>query len=537
MKQIIPVISLLHESAATNSATRLFRDEPVLRWTLRRLGRVAGLASAKIVCWEDQSAAVDIARQVGSLATELSIPGPRRSVPEIDEVSAASRWSDGWRGGLLGTCAFDRGFHGPWLNELARSAAADGLLLIDPAAALIDPALITGLLDHAAGLPDLDLCFSQATPGLNGVLLSTTLLSKLATGRMYPGIMLTYRPDTPQHDPIADPACVPIPVPLARTSRRFSLDSQRQIDQLSAATAHLNGELIGTDAMGLLAAVDAHANAQIDRSVPRELVMELNTDRATVPIYWPGRRLSIARPPMTLERAKDIFRALAEFDDARLVLAGVGDPMLHPQVLEIIQAARDSSIAAITLETDFVDVPSERIAPLIESGVDIVSVHLPAARAATYAAVMGRDAFAEAVGNIRAFIELRGLRGAPLLVPTFVKCRQNQGEMEIWYDHWLRTLRAAVVRGPSDFAGLIEDVSPADMAGPRRRPCASLDRRLMVQSDGQFVSCEQDVLSRQSLGSTLEEASLALAAMRRDHRAGQWDKHPACAQCKQWHRL
>jgi hypothetical protein len=240
---------------------------------------------------------------------------------------------------------------------------------------------------------------------------------------------------------------------------------------------------------------------------------------------------------MTLEKAREIFAELGEVDDARLVLSGVGDPLLHPQALEIIAAARRCGVSAIALETDFVDIPAERIAALASSGVDVISVHIPAARAATYAAVMGRDAFAQVVGNVKLFIERRGLRGAPLLVPSFTKCRQNQGEMELWYDHWLRTLRAAVITAPSDFAGLIDDVSAAEMAGPRRRPCASLDRRMMVQSDGKSVSCEQDVTARQLLGTTLKEAWLAAGQMRRDHLAGQWDKHPACAHCKQWHRL
>src|SRR5438132_1523518 len=36
------VCSMIHEAAEQNSATRLFRGEPVLAWTLRRLERAAG---------------------------------------------------------------------------------------------------------------------------------------------------------------------------------------------------------------------------------------------------------------------------------------------------------------------------------------------------------------------------------------------------------------------------------------------------------------------------------------------------------------
>ena len=37
MKNVTAILSMLHEGAGPNSATRLFRSEPVLRWTLKRL--------------------------------------------------------------------------------------------------------------------------------------------------------------------------------------------------------------------------------------------------------------------------------------------------------------------------------------------------------------------------------------------------------------------------------------------------------------------------------------------------------------------
>jgi hypothetical protein len=532
VKNTIGILSMLHEPVGLSSATRLFRDEPVLNWTLRRLSASSELEKAIVICWEDQAEAVKTA---GVSSADISVRGPRRIVPEMEMVSAARRWADGWRGGLMGTCEFDRGFFGPWVSEIAAAHDAEGVVLVDPAAGLVDPQLIDDLLNHARTRPDVELCFSQAAPGLSGVLIRAPLLQRLATVKGHPGTLLVYRPDSARRDPIADPACASVPIPLARTSRRFTLDSRRQITRIAQATAHLNGQLASIDGMGLLSAVDQCDDAD---ALPREVVVELNTERATDPIYWPGKRLAIQREPMKLETLKRLLEELREWDDIRLVFGGVGDPLLHENVIQFIAAARSAGISAIAIETDFVGVPESRVTALAESAVDIVSVYLPAANVATYRAVMNVDAMAEAMNNMRLFLQRRQTRGngVPLLVPTFVKCRQNQAEMEGWYDHWLRTIHCAVVTGPSDFSGLIEDVSPAEMGGPRRRPCASLWRRLMVLSDGRVVSCEQDVTARQVMGTTLAEAQKNAAAMRRDHLAGQWLKHPACAACKQWHR-
>jgi hypothetical protein len=528
----IAILSMLHEPAGQCSATRQFRDEPVLNWTLRRLAASRELAGATILCWDDQADAV---KSAGVSSADLSVRGPRRILPELEMISASRKWADGWRGGLMGTCEFDRGFFAPWASEIAAARDAEGVVLVDPAAGLVDPQLIDDLLAHSQTRPDIELFFSQAAPGLSGVLIRTALLQRLATAKGHPGTLLAYRPDFPGRDPISEAACATIAVPLARTSRRFTLDSRRQITRLSLATAHLNGELPAIDALGLLSALDRTPAVE---DLPRDLVVELNTERATDPIFWPGKRLSIQRKPMDLATLQRFLQELSPWDDTRLVFAGVGDPLLHGELIEMIAAARSAGISAITLETDFVGVPESRVAALADSAVDIVSVILPAATVSTYRAVMNVDAMAEAMNNMRLFIQRRQARGhgVPLLAPTFVKCRQNQSEMEGWYDHWMRTLHCAVITGPSDFSGLIEDVSPADMAGPRRRPCASLWRRLMVLSDGRVVSCEEDVTARQVMGTNLIEAWKKAGDLRRDHTDGQWLKHPACAGCKLWHK-
>ena len=122
-----------------------------------------------MLCWEDQAEAV------APIAAELNVQYIARSarvcVPHLEAVAAARRWADGWRGGLLGTCEFDRGFHGPWIAEIAEKTGADAMLLVDPAAGLVDPVLIDGLIEHSEGRPEIDLCFSQAAPGLSGALL------------------------------------------------------------------------------------------------------------------------------------------------------------------------------------------------------------------------------------------------------------------------------------------------------------------------------------------------------------------------------
>jgi hypothetical protein len=532
--KVAAALSMIHERADRNSATRRFRGEPVLQWTLARLRQVESLSGICLMCWDDQvEAATPPAVQ---LEAELLVKTPRVSMPSIESIAAARRWSDGWRGGLLQTCDFDLGFHARWLLEVLERFNVDALLVVDPSAGLIDPQILRDVIAHAEGQAAVELCFTQAAPGLGGVLVKESILKRLAAVHTNPGKLLHYLPDQPTRDPIAGEACAAIPTRVARTLRRFKLDSDRQIETISRATLPLNGQLIRSSAEELVGRVES--TAVLD-AAPREVRLELTTRRAGRPIFSP----SVEREDMSVDLALTLIEQISTIDDVRLTLAGVGDPLLHPQAFDILAAARARGVEAVSIETDLVELSGNAIARLVDAAPDVVAVHLPAMTPQTYAAIMGRDGFAEALENLKLLIENRQSRhrGVPIVVPLFVKCRQNLGEMELWYDQWLRILGSAVIDGPSTFGGLIDDVGVADMSPPTRSACRRLSSRMTILSDGRVASCEEDVLGRQPAGDARVEPirdiwQRGMNALRQSHACGRWSDNPVCAACRQWHR-
>jgi hypothetical protein len=534
---VVAIMSMLHEPAESNSATRTFLGIPVLQATLGRLTVAARVGSAVVLCWDDQADAVGpIAERAGA---RLISKGPRIALSYLEAITAARRWTDGWRGGLLGTCGFDLGFHGPFVLEAAKDLGADGVLLIDPAAGLLDPALLDATIEHADAHPEPEIYFAPTPPGVCGPLLRMPLLERLAAARQHPGRLLHYSPDVISREPLAGDSCVPVPTPVARAAHRLSLDSDRQIARIAAAVEPLNGELAGAPAELL---VQRMRDANGPDPLPREVVLELNTARLSRPMFWPGRHLDIRRPDLPIKLARDLFKQLAALDDTRLTLAGVGDPLLASNVFDVIDAARAAGLA-VHLETDLLGRNLEVVRRLAGSAIDVVSVHLPAVRPETYAATMGTDGYRRALEHVHAFVAERAARGrgVPVLAPLFTKCRNNLAEMEAWYDQWLRAVGSAVIVGPSDFAGQIPDHAVADMAPPLRRPCARLASRMTILSDSRIVSCEQDVMGRQTLGRLGEDSietvwQQQFGMVREEHCKGQWQSRPLCAGCREWHR-
>jgi hypothetical protein len=521
-------MSLLHEGPSpANSAGRWFRDRSVLAWTLGRLRGATKVGRVVVLCWEDQAEAV------GAVAGEARVVAkPRAVIPQVEAVSAAQRWSDGWRGGLLATCGFDRGFHAPLVREAVGELGAEDLVvLVDPAAGLVDPALVDALIEHAGERPKYELFFTQAAPGVAGVVMRPALLERLAKTAGHPGRLLSYWPDLPGRDPITSEMCLAVPPAVVRTGQRLMLDSARQVARVSAATAGLNGELVESGAERLVGLMEAHAEPDAH---PREVVMELTTRRATRPIYSPAGHLELGRGDMTIEAVERVLSDLAGADDARLTLAGVGDPLLHPEFGRVMELIERAGVPAVHVETDLLEVSERAWAALAERRMDVLTVHLPAARTETYRQVMGVDGMAAALANLKRFLGMR--RMPPLVVPTFTKCRLNLAEMEPWYDHWLRVVGTAVIAGPSDFAGQIPDVGVADMSPPRRRACYRLSSRMTILSDGTIASCEQDVRGRQGQGHVMAEGVARSWRERFPVLRAEHERQPLCTTCKEWHR-
>ena len=455
-----------------------------------------------MLCWQDQAEAAQtiVASLLGGDGPPVTLlpHGARRAMPGLDAMTTAARWLDGWRGGLLQTTPHDAGYFAKSIAAVARAARAERVLLVDPSAALLDPGLNDALIARAVEKPGHDLYFTPAAPGLVGLLLSRRLVDGLAAAEgtpAHPGRYLHYRPESPCLDPIAADFCCHAPTRVARSLHDFRADCDEKTRWLEQVHAAL-GESASAGGFPSAEAAVLAADATTHPRPPRDVTLEVTTRRATRPIWLTTPQADLL--PHDLNRA---VASLADLktDDLRLTLGGRGDPLCVAGWAGVLDAARDAGVATTHVETDLLcDAATvARVAQL----ADVVSVHLPAVTAATYAAVMGVDGFETAKQNLARLIAA----GRALVVPTFVKCRANLAEMEAWYDAWLATAGSAVVRGPDAFGHAApEGVAAATMIRSER-----IGRELKILADGTLADAQNRPLGR--LGRTPYPRSLKAA--------------------------
>jgi hypothetical protein len=130
----------------------------------------------------------------------------------------------------------------------------------------------------------------------------------------------------------------------------------------------------------------------------------------------------------------------------------------------------------------------------------------------------------------------------PIVACSLTRCAANIGELEGFYDGWIRNAGGAIIRGYNDYCGLL----PADTLLPStpsiREPCRRLRTRLMLLADGTAALCAQDVRGTVKLGNWATESlreiwsGPALKRVQEAHARLELEPLPACQRCGEWSR-
>lgn len=119
----------------------------------------------------------------------------------------------------------------------------------------------------------------------------------------------------------------------------------------------------------------------------------------------------------------------ASLDVEQISLVGVGEPLLHDQIIDFVKRIGDAGIRSM-LTTNGLALTDEKLDGLIEAGLDILNVSVNAATEETYAAVNGPSKgafFATLVDRLK---RLGRLSNRPRLSLRFVVSRRTAPELD-----------------------------------------------------------------------------------------------------------
>jgi Fe-coproporphyrin III synthase len=134
---------------------------------------------------------------------------------------------------------------------------------------------------------------------------------------------------------------------------------------------------------------------------------------------------------MTLSTFQRLLESLNELPDlARVVFTGFGEPLTHPDILEMIRAMREHDLA-VTIGSNGLLLDAEVARELVRLGVDRLVVSMDGVKPETYANVRGAM-LSQVLDNIHTLNEVKRQLGSltPALGIEFVALRSNVAELE-----------------------------------------------------------------------------------------------------------
>ena len=176
--------------------------------------------------------------------------------------------------------------------------------------------------------------------------------------------------------------------------------------------------------------------------------------------------------------------------------------------------------------------------------IDILALLIDVPQRELYKEIMGIDHYEQVQKNIERVMKTieTHLLPTPLLAPTMIKTPETMELMDAFFDGWFNKVGWAVINGYSDYAGQIPNHAVNSMAGPKRKSCRQIYRRMTIFADGSVVPCDQDFNAQIPLASIREQSlidiwqGLSLHELRESHLTENFCPNILCSRCRQWHR-
>lgn len=516
----------------------------VLAHTVRRAARVKAIDRIAIVHPAGQDPlplieGVSINKPVSTFAVE----GP--ADPRDQRWVAARKWAlTCWRGGLGTATVYDELLPPAPLAAALDAHQSDAALIVRGDWCAFDPNYAEHQLAMHLEHPEaFKLTFTQAPPGLAGIVTSKAVLEQFAEHHAGFGQALGYNPRKPHVDPIGREVCHPVPASVRDTNQRFIYDTPRGIALLRGVAERLGDRFADADASAITDAARAIVSESAWKlaRLPQQVTLELTPRRPATGPITPQHHVAFDRPDLDVDLARRIFEQLADTDtagDVAVRLGGLGDALEHPRWDAIVTAAHEAGVLGIGLDTDL-RCDQQTLDRILALPIDVISVRLNADTAATYKQVMGEDAFGQVARNLQYLFQRRGA-GLPWLVPRLVKTPETLRDMESFFDRWMLAEGHAVIEPAQSGVGLMPELSPVPMAPPRRSPCRQLGGRMTILADGRVALCDQDWLGRASLGEATTTPLIDIWQRIQQpltaHAQQRHDELTLCGGCSEWHR-
>ncbi len=302
------------------------------------------------------------------------------------------------------------------------------------------------------------------------------------------------------------------------------------------------------------------ATPSLYRIHPSYLELEICSDCQLHCLYCPRHYAAMPRDSreMPLEMVEQILAQSSKLGfPLTVALGGMGEPLLHSHFLALLQQLDASdSVERIVLETNGILLTEELVKEILKLKTKVhIIINLNALtkeqydslqpKNPEYQATLPNNIFLQLLENLHMLapynLDHQG-RATDFLTIQLLKISQNETLIDDFFKHWTGKGFQVLLQKQNRYQGLVPDFRFSDLTPLQRIPCWHLSRDLAIASDGAVLTCKQDILKRNVLGSFADssneifrntwEKNGSLAAQ---EGRGDYSAFPACEQCDEWY--
>ena len=259
------------------------------------------------------------------------------------------------------------------------------------------------------------------------------------------------------------------------------------------------------------------------------------------PYTYISRQKSYVPRHMEWAIYKKIVDETALYPDVILRLVCDGEPLLHPEFMEMLAYAKRKSIPSVCFNTNGTLLDKKRAEAIIENSVSVVEISLDALNKTTYESIRRGSSFEKVMKNTLDFIALRDKRGARTKVMvSIIDQPEAENEREDFIRFWEPRVDKVIIRQYTTIGGLVEKGRASVTMDGCRWPCPLLWTRMFVNVDGEVEFCVEDWEGKTVVGDFRKETlsciwqSATYAQLRQYHQSHNFKKISYCSRCKDW---
>lgn len=245
-------------------------------------------------------------------------------------------------------------------------------------------------------------------------------------------------------------------------------------------------------------------------------------------------------PFMPVKVFKKIAREAGQFG-SMLRITGGGEPLLHPQMIELIEYAKRVG-AKVGLITNGSLLTPKKVDRLLATGTDAIDISVDAADAGTYSKVRVGLNFNVLLENVNHLVSRRNAaRSKTKVIVSIINQKAIEGKLDEAVGFWKSVADNVQVRKYMTW-GIGNPTESGDTTPltTKREPCPWIFERIDVDGRGKIVLCGSDIKGETDFGN-VQNTSIEsvwrgeeLEALRKRMLEDKLDAKEICSTCPDW---